>query len=209
MDSIISVPQHQYAATPGFRGLLLAAGRGSRFDGSGMDNKLLAHLPGSDMSLVEHAARSMLAALPVLAVVSSLDNEVAQRLAALGCELAECRHAADGMSASLMCGVAQTQDAAGWIVALGDMPFVQTATHAGLLAALRDGIDIAVPSYQGRRGNPVAFSQRHRAALLQLRGDTGARALLQTFPVRQIPVNDGGIHRDIDTRDDLIECTKD
>jgi len=55
----------------------------------------------------------------------------------------------------------------------------------------------------------VAFSWRHRAALLQLRGDTGARALLQTFPVQQIPVNDRGIHRDIDTHDDLIEYTKD
>jgi len=209
MNPSTSVHQHHRLAASRCCGLLLAAGSGSRFDTSGADNKLLAHLPGTDATVVELAARSMLAVFPVLAVVSSLHNEVAQRLLALGCEVVECQYAADGMSASLMCGVAHTQDAAGWIVALGDMPFVRTSTHAGLLAALRDGVDIAVPSYQGRRGNPVAFSQYHRAALLQLHGDAGAKGLLQAFPVQYIPVNDSGIHRDIDTRADLTQLIND
>jgi len=107
------------------------------------------------------------------------------------------------MSASLMCGVRQTIDAAGWVVALGDMPFVQPATHAALLSALQDGVAIAAPSYQGKRGNPVAFSAAHREQLLQLQGDQGARSLLQRHPVHQVLVEDKGIHRDIDTRADL------
>lgn len=186
-----------------FCGLLLAAGQGRRFDPDGADNKLLAALPDRDDCVVVAAARSLLAVLPVVAVVNALDGAVAQQLAALGCELVLCSDADVGMSASLMCGIRHRQDAAGWIVALGDMPYVLPSTHAGLLAALKDGVGIAVPTWQGQRGNPVAFAQRHREALLQLRGDRGARQLLQDYPVNEMPVNDTGIHRDIDTRADL------
>lgn len=186
-----------------FCGLLLAAGKGSRFDAGGTDNKLLARLPDIDDCVVEAAARTLLSVSPVVAVVNDRQGDVGRRLAAIGCEVVECANAGEGMSASLMCGVRHAQDAAGWIIALGDMPHVLASTHGGLLAALKDGVDIAVPVYRGQRGNPVAFSRRHLGALLQLSGDRGARELLKKFPVNEIPVNDPGIHRDIDTKDDL------
>ncbi|ASU39049.1 molybdopterin-guanine dinucleotide biosynthesis protein MobA [Herbaspirillum sp. meg3] len=200
MTSVISS-----SASPSSRfvGLLLAAGKGSRFDPSGADNKLLAPLSDTDDCVVAAAARKLLAALPVVAVVNSLQGEVARRLAAMGCQVVECRDAGEGMSASLMCGIRHTKDATGWLIALGDMPHVQTSTHGGLLAALKDGVDLAVPVYLGKRGNPVAFGRKHLDGLLQLSGDRGARELLKSSPVNEIPVNDPGIHRDIDTRADL------
>lgn len=188
---------------PAFQGLLLAAGRGTRFDAEGRDNKLLATLPGTSRCVVEAAATNLLAVVPVLAVVPSLQSELARRLADIGCELVACGTETQGMSTSLMCGVRHTIGAAGWIVALGDMPFVQSATHAALLAALQEGVGIAAPSCQGKRGNPVAFSAAHREQLLQLQGDQGARSLLQHHLVYQVAVDDEGIHRDIDTRADL------
>lgn len=198
-----SLESVQKQAQTAFHGLLLAAGRGMRFDPEGHDNKLLAKLPGTSLCVVEAAALSLLAVVPVLAVVPSLQSELAQRLAGLGCKLVACGTEPQGMSASLMCGVRYSLDAAGWIVALGDMPFVQSATHAALLAALQGGVAIAAPSYRGKRGNPVAFSAAHREQLLQLQGDQGARSLLQRYPVHQVPVEDAGILRDIDTRADL------
>src|SRR5450830_262805 len=139
-----------YSPSPtSFCGVLLAAGTGTRFDAAGLDNKLLASLPGADDVVVVLAARALLLVVPVVAVVRSVDSEVARRLAEIGCTLAECTTAGDGMSASLMCGVRHAEDAAGWIIALGDMPCVQGSTHDGLLAALKDGVDIAVPVYQG------------------------------------------------------------
>ena len=139
----------------------------------------------------------------MLAVVASLQSELAQRLAGLGCSLVACDAQAQGMSASLICGVRQPPAAAGWIVALGDMPFVQSTTHAALLAALQQGSTLAAPSWRGQRGNPVAFSAIYRQQLLQLQGDQGARSLLQRYPVHLVEVDDQGIHRDIDTRADL------
>jgi molybdenum cofactor cytidylyltransferase len=41
--------------------------------------------------------------------------------------------------------------------------------------------------------------------LLALRGDAGARRLLQAFPVTDIAVRDPGIFRDVDTPADLTE----
>jgi len=186
-----------------FRGLLLAAGKGTRFNPAGTGNKLLTPLPGSDQVIAVAAARAMLQVLPVLAVVGAADSELGRRLAEAGCEVIGCDDADAGMSASLMCGIRQARDAEGWIIALADMPYVQAATHRGLLAALKDGVQIAVPTYQGKRGNPVAFGRSHLDGLLALSGDRGARTLLQEFPVNEIPCNDPGIHRDIDTRADL------
>jgi len=186
-----------------FRGLLLAAGKGTRFDPAGVDNKLLAALPGADDVVAVAAAQAMLQVLPVLAVVSAVDSALGRRLAEAGCEVVGCDDAHAGMSASLMRGIREAQGAQGWIIALADMPYVQAATHRGLLAALQDGVQIAVPTYLGKRGNPVAFGRSHLAGLLALSGDRGARSLLQEFSVNEIPVNDPGIHRDIDTRADL------
>jgi molybdenum cofactor cytidylyltransferase len=90
-----------------------------------------------------------------------------------------------------------------WLVALGDMPFVAPATLRALADALAAGAGIAAPVMDGRRGNPVGFGAVHLDALLALRGDEGARRLLKTCPVTEVPVDDPGIFRDIDLPADL------
>ena len=83
------------------------------------------------------------------------------------------------------------------------MPHVAPATLRLLADALASGAGIAAPLMDGRRGNPVGFGRVHLDGLLALRGDQGARRLLQTFPVTEVPVADPGIFRDIDTPADL------
>jgi len=61
----------------------------------------------------------------------------------------------------------------------------------------------AAPTFDGRRGNPVAFDAAHRDDLLALEGDQGARRLLISHPVTTIAVPDPGILRDIDSPSDL------
>ena len=68
---------------------------------------------------------------------------------------------------------------------------------------MRQGADIAVPIYQGRRGNPVGFSRKYLPQLLALHGDQGARSLLQIFPVVEVAVDDPAIHQDIDIVADI------
>lgn len=187
----------------GFVGILLAAGKGARFAPDGGQNKLLQPLPDGDVVVVA-AAKHLLAVLPqVTAVVRPGADSVAQVLAELGCEVTICPSAELGMGESLVHAISGKADAAGWLVALGDMPFVQPSTMQALIAALNHG-GIAAPSHHGRRGNPVAFSRRHLPELLQLGGDQGARTLLQSLPVIDVPVDDAGIVQDIDIPSDLL-----
>ena len=188
-------------------GILLAAGRGRRFDPAGRRNKLLQPLAGEEPVVVA-SARRLLAAVPrVVAVVPVDDGGVAGRLAALGCDVTVCPDADSGMAASLTHAIRHTLPMVpapqAWLVALGDMPYVEVSTLRLLADALAAGAGIAAPVLDGRRGNPVGFGAVHLDALLVLRGDQGARRLLQTCSVTEVPVHDPGIFRDIDTPDDL------
>lgn len=185
------------------QGILLAAGCGQRFDPSGAENKLLQPLPTGE-PVVAASARNLLAAVPrVLAVVRRGDDRVAQLLDKLGCEVLVCDNAADGMAASLTQALRASSAAPGWLIALGDMPYVQPVTMRELAATICRGARIAAPMYQGQRGNPVAFSAYHLPLLLALQGDQGARGILKNHAVSELVVDDEGVIRDIDTRADL------
>jgi molybdenum cofactor cytidylyltransferase len=192
--------------TQAYAGILLAAGRGSRFDQAGRQNKLLQQLPDGE-TVVAHAAKNLRAALcHTLAVIPAGSPLLSAHLSSQGIAVSKCLDAASGMAASLVHGLQQTRNALGWVIALGDMPFVRSDTITALVDALRQGADIAIPCYRGRRGNPVAFSRRHLDQLLELSGDIGARQLVQTHPAQEIDVDDPGICLDIDTVDDLRNC---
>jgi molybdenum cofactor cytidylyltransferase len=186
-------------------GILLAAGRGRRFDPEGLRNKLLQPLAGGEPVVVASAHNLLSVLSRVIAVVPPQDGGVAAALRALGCEVVLCEEADSGMAASLVTAITHSlPQADAWLVALGDMPFVAPATLRALLAAVEEGADIAAPVYEGRRGNPVAFGARYLPALLALEGEHGARALLKAAPVVEVAVDDPGILRDIDTPGDLL-----
>lgn len=185
-------------------GILLAAGRGRRFDPSGTRNKLLQQLPNGE-AVAAASAGNLLAALPaVVAVVGPEGEGVARELRALGCSVTVCPSADAGMAASLVHAIGHSDaHADGWLIALADMPRVLPSTIAALARAIETGSAIAVPVMAGRRGNPVAFGRQHRAALLALEGDQGARQIVRSNPVTEIEVDDPGIFEDIDTAADL------
>lgn len=183
-------------------GILLAAGRGSRFDPAGAANKLLARLPGGE-PVVAASARNLLSELPRVIAVCAEDGEVAELLRFLGCEVTICPEARGGMGVSLAHAVRASLPASAWLVALGDMPFVRPSTIRALCDALASGAQIAAPVMQGRRGNPVGFGASHLDALLALQGDEGARRIVGAGGVKMVDIDDPGIFTDIDRPADL------
>ncbi len=179
-------------------GILLAAGRSRRFGG----DKLLHPLPdGTPMVLA--SASALRAVLPRIVAVVRADNPaLTALLAAHRIETVVAAQADAGMGASLAAGVAATADASGWVIALGDMPFIQPHTVARVVNELQRGAPLAAPSYQGRRGHPVGFSAKYRDPLLELSGDEGARALLQRNAGELVLIDcgDRGVLKDIDQR---------
>jgi molybdenum cofactor cytidylyltransferase len=182
-------------------GILLAAGRGSRF---GSDKRLHRLLDGRPMALA--AAQNLRPVCErLIAVLSPGSDTLAELLSAAGCEVLVCREADLGMGHSLAAGVAASADAAGWLVALADMPFIAPASHQAVAAALRQGAAIVTPECNGRRGHPVGFAGQWREQLLALTGDQGGRAILQANPdlIVTCALDDPGVLRDIDRPEDL------
>jgi len=116
-------------------GILLAAGYSTRFGA----NKLLHRL--SDGSLVAaRAGRNLVEALPrSIAVVRPDVPEVEAALRAERLEVVVCANARAGMGASLACAMQFADDAAGYVIALADMPFIMPATIRAIAERLRAG----------------------------------------------------------------------
>jgi len=183
-------------------GILLAAGNSSRFG----SHKLLHPLPdGTPLGVA--SARVMRFVLDrVVAVVRTGDDELAALLCNAGCETVVCARAEEGMGASLACGVACASDAVGWVVALADMPFIQSATIVAVSEALTDGASIVAPVLlDGRRGHPVGFAAEWYGQLCALDGDSGARGLLTGSRERLtlLPTADACCVVDVDIPADL------
>ncbi len=186
-------------------GILLAAGRATRFGGA----KLLAVLPGSDVAgecIGAASARHLLAAVPdVVAVVRPDDPALASALGAVGARVLRCANADEGMGASLACAARATPNAAAWVVALADMPWITSETIARVVAALAGGASVAAPFHGGERGHPVGFGRPCYESLAALTGDEGAKSVVAAYRDRvvRIDVDDPGILRDVDTAADL------
>jgi molybdenum cofactor cytidylyltransferase len=182
-------------------GILLAAGASTRFGG---DKLLFPLADGTPLGV--KAARNLLGGVDFgVAVVRPSDHALACLLEAEGWHVVRCGGAADGMGASLACGVAAAPDAAGWLIALADMPFIRAETIRAVAALLRAGAPLAAPHYQGRRGHPVGFARMFFSRLTSLQGDRGASSLLGAHATQLQRLNcaDPGIFADIDSRSDL------
>jgi molybdenum cofactor cytidylyltransferase len=197
------------------RGLLLCGGAATRFGA----NKLLAippALPGGapvDDVLVVLAARNLIAGVGnALAIIRPGERELRKQLEAAGCEVVESEKSRNGIGESLAAAVAATSAAAGWIVALGDMPFVDPSTIQAVRAQLEIGALIAAPlnAVTGERGHPVGFAFTLRDELLRLRGDAGARSVILRHhdELVPVPVDDPGIFVDIDTPEELATAAR-
>ena len=192
-------------------GILLAAGRGDRFGGDKLLAKVRATSGGTaggvDVERLGVAAcRNLVAALPeVVAVVRPGDTALADALSAAGARIVPCENADDGMGASLACGVKSTRDAAGWIVALGDMPWISRSTIASVIQAIADGAVAAAPFHQGSRGHPVGFGAGCFAELAALANDDGAKSVVAAHrdQLVRIDIDDAGALRDVDRPSDL------
>ncbi len=197
-------------------GLLLAAGRGTRFaaaddrhDASRIHaDKLLARLPDG-RAIAVAAAQNLRAALPrVIAVLRPGADTLAERLQEAGCEILFSEDSARGMGASLASGarhLLETSPADArptCVVALADMPWIASSTIQDLLAASA-GQRITAPDHGGQRGHPVVFCPALLPELARLDGDTGARDLLTREPLTRWPCVDAGVVNDVDLPQDL------
>lgn len=191
----------------GIVGILLAAGFSRRF---GEQDKLL-HPLANGAPIAVTAGKALITALPdVIAVVRAENQPLQVALTTLGYKICTCEATAPDMADSLRLGIQAAQaafpNAAGFVIALADMPFIQSQTILHVAAQLAQSA-IVQPTFHGQRGHPVGFSSRFASELLAIKGDQGAREVLRAHPeaVRLLACEDEGILRDIDTQADLLK----
>lgn len=95
------------------------------------------------------------------------------------------------------------------LVCPADLPALAPATVAAVLERAGGGAVLAVPVHAGRRGHPLAIGPGLVPELPTLDLSIGLRQLLDRHPgeVVEVPVDDPGCVRDLDTPADYRELT--
>ena len=193
------------ARLPRIAALVLAAGQSRRM---GPANKLLAEVDGAAMlGRALEAARASQAAS--LLVVTGHERERIE--AAVDAPTVHNPDYGEGLSTSLRAGIAALpEDIDGAVVLLGDMPFVSAAHIDRLIAAFNplEGRSICVPTFNGKRGNPVLWGRELFAEMGGISGDVGAKHLIGAYGdlLVEVPMPDAGVLRDVDTPASLAEA---
>ncbi|MDI2591364.1 nucleotidyltransferase family protein [Pseudomonas sp. 681] len=187
--------------------IVLAAGQGSRFRHvAGADkDKLLADCTGRDgavRSVIEQVLGNLPATLERRVLVTTEDRpQVIRMTQAYGCEIVLIE--STGMGDSIAAGVAACPQLDGWLVVLGDMPFILPSTIERVVAGIvEDGV--SVPVLEGEYGHPVGFGRSLGPGLMVLSGDRGASPLFTQARVVEVAVDDPGVLWDVDVPQALV-----
>ena len=198
-------PPTEHEPTASVAGVLLAAGTSSRYGGP---NKLLESVDGEPM--VRRSARALLDADldSVTVVLGHEADRVRDALTGFGVAFVANPDYESGQASSVGRAVEHLQeagDADAVVFALGDMPFVDSASVDALVATFEaTGRSALAAGCDGQRGNPVLFAAEHFDALADASGDVGGRGvLLGADDAAVVETGDPGVLRDVDRPDDL------
>ncbi|HEY7438440.1 MAG TPA: nucleotidyltransferase family protein [Acidimicrobiia bacterium] len=142
---------------------------------------------------------------PVVLVVGYRAREV-ERVVPQGVSVVRARGYRNGIAHSLRAALDMLEPWAqvgAVAVGLGDQPLVGSGAYGRLAGAYHGGALLAVATYSGVRSNPVLLARDLWPEARALRGDEGARALMRTREVVEVPCDGTGSPSDVDTVHDL------
>ena len=185
--------------------VVLAGGASRRM---GEKNKLLAEVNGE--ALVRRTVETAIGsdAAEVIVVTGHQADLLREALSDFDVRFVDNPNYSEGLSTSLRAGIgAVSGNLTGALVMLGDMPWVTAGTVTALIERFHAEEDktICRPTFEGLAGNPILWPRAFFPDILDIRGDIGAKGLIERYSghVSKVDVDDAGIHFDIDKPDDL------
>ena len=183
--------------------ILLAAGESRRMSGI---NKLMLAVQGEP--LLRHTVKALLASRlgEVVVVLGHQAEEARILLHELEVRTVVNSHYREGQMSSVHCGLeALTRPCDGVMICLTDQPLLTAQDIDALIDAFgQRGGSIIVPTYEGRRGNPIVFAYAHRAQILGGGRNLGCKRLIERNPdlVRTVEMDTDHVVFDLDTPED-------
>jgi molybdenum cofactor cytidylyltransferase len=186
----------------GLHAVVLAAGASTRFGSA----KQLVRIAGRPMLHATVTRAVEVAGNAVIVVLGARADELAPLLSHSPASIVINRDWREGIGSSIRAGVARLPAAcSGVMLLLADQAAVTAEDLRRLAGAWRRQTDyVAAAVYGSTVGVPAIFPRSAFGDLLKLRGDQGARALIQRNPDRvvRVPMDSAGV--DIDTPEDLL-----
>ena len=191
--------------TGSLHAIVLAAGGSSRFGSAKQlvrigDRPLLSLIAGRATEVVGHA---------LIVVLGAAAAELSPLLRHSAGSVVINRSWREGLASSIRAGVARLPASCGGVMlVLADQACV-TAEDLRRLASTwrRQPQCVVAARYGATVGVPAIFPQYLFGELSELKGDTGARALLKRHADRLVTVPMQSAAFDLDTPDDLLELT--
>lgn len=189
--------------------IILAAGASSRL---GMPKQLLMYDGKTLLQQMLQVAFDSIAR-PIIVVLGANENNIKRNMDFNTAHIVVNTDWQQGMASSIRCGIHTLVEAdplvEGVVIMLCDQPYVTTSLLNDLvLAHQKTGKPIVASSYNDTFGAPALFHKNIFPELLQLKGDVGARSIIQQH-VNEMDVvvfSKGNI--DIDTATDFQELSK-
>ena len=192
----------QTSADPSLHAVVLAAGASTRFGSP----KQLVRVDGRPLLHAVVARAVELAGHSVTVVLGAHAGELSALLRHSPASVIVNRDWPEGLASSIRAGVARVPSACdGVLLLLADQPNVTLEDLRRLAGAWRRQTDyIVAAQYASATGVPAIFPRTSFPDLASLRGDRGARSLLQRNPDRVVRIPMPSAALDIDTPEDLI-----
>jgi molybdenum cofactor cytidylyltransferase len=181
-------------------GVVLAAGGSSRFGSP----KQLAELRGRTLlDCVVDSVRAVPAVDPIVVVLGAHAERIRATVDLEDVDVVVADRWQEGISASLRAGITAAAEADAVLIVLGDQPLITPQVIAAVIDRVDGPRPAARATFGGSPGHPVLIKRSLFAELEHLRGDAGARELLETHGFATIECEHLASGYDVDTPADL------
>ena len=183
--------------------ILLAAGQSKRMNG---ENKLIKEIQG--IPIIKLSVKNILASsIDELIVVLGHQKEIVEKLIDKNEKIKFVfnKDFESGMASSIKTGLNNlSEKTEAFFICLGDMPMLSPDIYNKLIKS-KDNKKIIAPTYKGQQGNPVLFDKSIKEKILNIRGDVGAKKILESNKdkILNLEINNHNISKSFNTQDDF------
>ena len=183
--------------------ILLAAGKSTRMINENKLSKKFKNIP-----LINHAIENILNSnIEELIIVLGFEKEIINNLIKKNdkVKIIFNKDYETGMASSIKAGLNHlSKKTEYFFICLGDMPMINKRIYNHLIN-FKNKKDIIVPTFNNAQGNPILFSKSIKPIIMSIKGDLGAKKILEKNKDRtlKVEIDNINITKDFNNKNDF------